>query len=540
MDCRYIGSFNHYGLFGLVLLSLILGLLRPDGVLAQPAVPTEALPLREADVIPGAEMEPETGAQTGAQTIDLTLPDLLNLTLAGNRELRNRTLERLVQRQQLAEAEQTFDPRFTPILRVDVSQDLTGNGGRGTIVDDPSDGEILLGNDSTDLDQQALLETTLLTRLGTDIRVGVDPLDAQQPFQFRLSQPLLRGFGTAVNEAPVNQARLNENQSQLALRGTTIDTLTTAITQYTGLINAQVQVDIQLSALERRQRQLEILQALVQAGRRAPIELFDTERSVADTQRSLADAQNQLIQANNDLLNLIGTDQNLRFVASAETVDRLFEAALSRAAAYEQAPLVQVALAQRPDYLQAQFQRQQLALDLLVAQDNLRWRLDAVADGNLGDFSQSVVGLVATRTFDEPQLETSRLRSEVSLQQQDNTLAQLQEQIRNDVTASLADVQSNRLGVAAAERATRSARNQLEADQAQFRLGRGNVTLFQIISQEEALVTAQTNELAARIAFLNSLAQLEQTVGITLETWAEQIDLDPLLEDLGPEPQPPS
>jgi outer membrane protein len=470
-------------------------------------------------------------ADSSTRIVPITLPELLNLTLQGNRDLRNDTLERIVQRQELNAAEQAFDPRFTPSLRLDVTQNLSASG---TTVVDTGD-ELIRFNDATDVDQQALLTTTLTTRQGTDISVGVDPLDGTQPLRLRIEQPLLRGAGQAVNEAPVDQARLQETQNQLALRNTTINTLTQAIGQYTNLINTQSQVAIQTQALERRQQQLEIQRALVAAGRQAPVNVFETERSVADAERDLVIAQNQLQQANNDILNLIGTDQNLTFVASAETVEDLFASAAAQAAAYELEPLIALALQRRPDYRQAQLQQQQLELTQLLAEDNLRWQINAVADGNLGDFSRSALGVVATRTFDEPQLETARVRSEVSLQQQDNRLTQLQEQIRNDVTASLAEVQSNLLRVEAAERATVNADLQLEVAKEQFRLGREDVTQFQIITQEDDLVRAQNDALAARIAFLNSIAQLEQTVGITLDSWAEQVNLDPVLGDPMPE-----
>jgi outer membrane protein len=489
----------------------------PESVDAEPVLPPETAPA-----------DPGPGATFSGQTVNLTLPDLLNLTLQGNRNLRNNILERIVQRQQLNAAEQTFDPRFTPILRVDVTQNLAASG---VEIVDSDNGQRLFDN-GTDVDDQALLNTTLTTRLGTDIAVGVDPLNDSQPLRLRVEQPLLRGFGQAVNEAPVDQVRLQERQNQLALQGTAIATLTIAITRYTNLINAQSQVAIQAQALERRQRELEIQRALVEAGRRARLDLFETERSVADAERDLINAQNQLQQANNVILNLIGTDRNLRFVASEETVTQLFGDAVARAEAYNQDQLVALALAQRADYRQAQLQRQQLELQQLLAEDALRWQLNAVADGNLGNFSETTVGLVATRTFDDPSLETARVSSEVALRQQDNTLAQLEETIRNDVIASLANVQSNQLRVQAAERATTNARRQLEVAREQFRLGRGNVTQFQLLDQEDQLVQAQSEELAARVAFLNGIAELEQTVGVTLESWAEQVDLAPVLREV--------
>jgi len=384
---------------------------------------------------------------------------------------------------------------------------------------------VLLGS-RTDFDQRVLLNSNLVTRLGTDIVLGLTPLEGGQLFQFRVSQPLLRGFGAAINEAPVNQARLGEISNQLALRQTVIDTLTTAIVGYNDLVNAQAQVEIQTQALARRQRQLEIVQALVQAGRRAPIDLFDPERSLADAEGSLVNAQNQLDQANNTLLNLIGTDRNLRFVVSLDAVRELYAIAAEEVLAYQPEALVAVALAQRTDYRQAQLQQQQQALDLLIAQDELRWQLNAVADGTLGDSSVGVLGLVATRVFGDPDPETNRVASEIALQQQDNTLAQLQNEIRNDAIARLAEARSNLQQVEAAERATLNARRQVDADQA-----RGGRDLFEAISQEESLVTAQTNELAARIAFLNSVARLEQTVGITLERWVGEINLSPELQE---------
>ena len=499
---------------GLPWVRLALGLGLGGAIAPFPAL-AESLPL----VPPPTEAAPVP--QGEPQAVPLTLSDLLTLTLEGNRDLRNRVLDRTVERQTLAAAEQTFDPRFTPTLEVNAT--LTEFGG---VEGSESElGAVLLGG-RTDFDQRVLLNTNLVTRLGTDIVLGLTPLEGGQLFQFRVSQPLLRGFGAAINEAPVNQARLGEISNQLALRQTVIDTLTTAIVGYNDLVNAQAQVEIQTQALARRQRQLEIVQALVQAGRRAPIDLFDPERSLADAEGSLVNAQNQLDQANNTLLNLIGTDRNLRFVVSLDAVRELYAIAAEEVLAYQPEALVAVALAQRTDYRQAQLQQQQQALDLLIAQDELRWQLNAVADGTLGDSSVGVLGLVATRVFGDPDPETNRVASEIALQQQDNTLAQLQNEIRNDAIARLAEARSNLQQVEAAERATLNARRQVDADQA-----RGGRDLFEAISQEESLVTAQTNELAARIAFLNSVARLEQTVGITLERWVGEINLSPELQE---------
>jgi outer membrane protein len=118
-----------------------------------------------------------------------------------------------------------------------------------------------------------------------------------------------------------------------------------------------------------------------------------------------------------------------------------------------------------------------------------------------------------------------KIRSDVALEQRDSTLAQLQEEIRNTVIADLESVRANLRAVEAAFRATENARLQLDAARTQFRLGRGGITQFQLLNQEDQLVQAQNAELNAEIEFLNAIALLDQTVGITLDNWAGQVNI---------------
>ncbi|WP_242026694.1 TolC family protein [Leptolyngbya sp. FACHB-17] len=466
------------------------------------------------------------------QQVSITLPDLITLVLQGNRTLRNQSLQRLVQRQELRAAEQKFDPRITPALSVGVAQSLSSASISGDL-DTPFgvSGGLAGRSRRTAVIRGAAVGASLLTPVGTNLGLIVDPLSDGQPLSFRISQPLMRGSGAAVNQASVNQARLVDSKDQLLLREQTIDTITTSMIQYTALIQAQEAVRIQEMALERRRRQLEILQALVKAGRRAPVELFDTERAIADAERDLIVAQNLLAQTNTNILNLIGTDQSLQFVASGETVQKLFQTALQQMQRYDLERLIQTAYQIRPDYLRAQLDIDIQKINRLVAKDNLRWQLDVQVNGNLGDFSQGTVGLVATKTFPEPFLEINRVQSEVGFQQAENSLAQVRETIRNDVTTRLGDVRSNLARVQAARQATENAQRQLEADRVRFSRGIGGVSIFQVISQEQNLVDAQNAQLLAEIAFLNSSVELERTVGMTLESWKVQIENSPVLKE---------
>ncbi|MCG8366988.1 MAG: hypothetical protein MJA27_27100, partial [Pseudanabaenales cyanobacterium] len=60
------------------------------------------------------EAEAIQGIPPTATVIELTLPDLINIVIQGNRDLRNAVLERVAQRQVLDQEESRFDPQFTP------------------------------------------------------------------------------------------------------------------------------------------------------------------------------------------------------------------------------------------------------------------------------------------------------------------------------------------------------------------------------------------------------------------------------------------
>jgi outer membrane protein TolC len=495
---------------------------RLTGVIIYSAVfTTIALPL--SGLAQTLEVAP---SDTPAATIvELDLPELITIVIQGNRELKNAVLERIVQQQVLQEAESRFDPQLTPNVSLQVRQDLS----------DRSDFEELDESDRTDLDENLETSLSLNTILGTEITLSVNPIDEDERVNLSITQPLLRGAGRAVNEAPVNQARITETSNILDLRQRVIDTITTSITQYTTLIQQQETVRIQEQALERRQQQFEIINALVEVGRRARVELIDAERSLAEAERDLQNARNQLAQANTDLLNLIGTDAAIQFVVPPAVFTQLFEESLRRVPDFQLNRLIETAYQTRPDYQQATLNIELEELGLLVARDNQRWSLDLEGNTLLGDTSREVTAaLQLSRTFGDESLRTAVERSRVSILQRQNTLLQLTETIRNEVSTQLGNVNLNLAEIEAAQQATEAAELQLQATQERFRRGIGGITLSNIIDSEENLVNAQNAELQARISFLNSIAELDQSVGITLETWQPFVELNP---DLIPVPQ---
>lgn len=484
---------------------------------AAPPVPTAppdaAIPSASPTPAPSAERSP----------IAISLPELLALVVTGNRDLRDQQLQRLIEQQELQEAEETFDPRLTPVFGVGLRQRFFRDGFPVVTLPEVIGGDFTELGDRTTFSQSVGLSGQLLTRQGTALGLTVDALD-ETPVTLQVTQPLLRGAGRGVNEAPVAIARLNETQNSLALQATLIDTVSTTVTQYTSLIQAQESVTIQQQALERRQQQLRILTALVEAGRRARVDLADVNRAVADAEGALLQAQTDLAVANTALLDQIGTEEPLVFIAAAEAIAALVAEAQARVTDFEVETLVETAYQRRPDYQQAVLDPKVAELNRQVAENDLQWQLNLEGNTALGDRSETTLGLVARRTFDDPALETALTRSQVDILQAENRLAQLQTTIRNEITNQLNTVRTNLARVETAQRAIDNARLQLEVSQELFRRGRSGANIFDIINQEENLVQAQNDELAARIEFLNSIVELDQAVGVTLDTWRDEVD----------------
>ena len=471
-------------------------------------------------------------APSTADVIELNLPDLINIVIQGNRDLRNAVLERVVQRQILNQEESRFDPQFTPDFSLQAERDLSNSAPSSNIAGTDNNLATIGLDDRTTLNQSLAVSSTLRTTLGTELELSIDPVNEASRVNLTITQPLLQGAGQAVNQAPIQQARISETNNVLELQQQVIDTTTNSITQYTNLVQRQEAVDIQVQALERRRQQFEIINALVEVGRRARVDLIDSQRSIAEAELGLQDAINQLSQANTDLLNLIGAETILQFVAPEDAIVQLFEAATRRTAEFQLEQLIELAYQIRPDYQQAKANLEFENLGLLLAQDNQRWRLDWQSNARFGNASpQMDTGLQLSRTFGDESLNTAVERSRTNILQQQNRLAQLTETIRNQITDRFRDANSELAQVESAQRATEAARLQLQIAQEKFRLGRDNITLFDITQREEDLVNAQNAELQARISFLNSIAGLEQAVGITLDVWRPLVDFGPVLAE---------
>ncbi|MBD2743020.1 TolC family protein [Coleofasciculus sp. FACHB-1120] len=450
---------------------------------------------------------------TTGRRIQLTLADVVILVLQNNKDIKNAYLERIAQRQDLAVAEDAFVPDFTPKLSLNL--DRFGSGGSTSTNSDVGVGATVEVRVPTGGRLSFGWETNGQTSNINNFNVDNDDLFGSN-LQLRLTQPLLRGAGVAVNQAPVEIARLDERANIQGLKSTLINTITDAILAYRNLLRAQERLNIEQISLESARQILEFNQVLIEAGRIAPVEIVQSQTDIANREVSLLAARNNLESVKLALLDILDIEQTLNI----EPVEKI----VLQSKSLDLNNLKQVAFQNRPDYLQAQFSLERTKFERLIADNNRRWNLDldAAYGNSLNDTTQLTAGLILSRTFGDLTVERDYQRSQVNFQQAENTLENLRQSIDIQVTDRVRNVNLSLRQVQLAQQARQLAERTLEIEQEKLRLGRS--AIFQVVSFQNDLVEARNRELDATIEYLNALTNLDQSVGTTLETWQVTIE----------------
>jgi outer membrane protein TolC len=495
--------------------------LQPVQPLATPSTPNVAQVKSQSQLQNGQQSSQinETNSQQNKpelvpemRAIQLTLSDVVILALENNRSIKNAYLERIAQRQDLVVAESKFSPNFTPTVSISLAQ---------------------FGSNRPAANSDAGLEATVKIPTGAQLSFRwaangqtlnsndsiLDPVDNGfgQNLQLSFKQPLLRGAGVNVNKASIDIARLTEQINILDLKSTLSNIITDAIIAYRELLRTQERLKIAQLSLKSAQDFLEINQALIEAGRLAPVDIVQSETDVANRQVSLIEAQNSFDAARLALLNILDIDQNVAIVPA--------EVLTASPVPLDSNKLMQLALANQPEYLKAQLDIDRTNLTLLQAQNNRLWDLSLNTSYGYDFSSTSDVraGLGLSYEFGNLTAEQDFQRSRVNQLQAENTLQEQRKSLELKVTDSIRDARLSFAQVELARKATELSEKQLEIAREKQKLGRP-ITVFELVRLQNDLVQARNQELNATISYLNALTRLDQTLGTTLDTWQVTID----------------
>jgi outer membrane protein TolC len=471
----------------------------------------------------------------------LSLDDAIEIALRQNLDLSleryDRTASALFVRQNLG----IFDLRsFANIVLTEDNQP-NASGLEGAAVLATEARSFALGLDQlTAWGGEASLRLNSSRRSSNSTNALINPqYDAGDTISF--TQPLLRSFGELATKRPILLARIGSEISREAFEQEATRVIQEVERAYWSLVEAQDQLGVAQESLGLARELHERNRVQVEVGTLAPIELVQSEATVATRDEEIIRARTAVGDTTDLLLQLLNLDRaaywDLEVVPTTEPETERLEIDLQEA--------IRTALEKRPELaLQALniesvdldrrfFQREKLpTVDLVLAygSSGLAGRgevfdpepitvdtglADAFSDAFGFDFDGWTLRLDAAYPI---QNRAARAQAEIAgldAARARTELDRIELQVVTEVRAAARGVESAAQQIEAARVSRRLQERNLDAEQRRYENGMS--TSFQVTEIQEDLTIARSREVAAVAGYRNALAQFYRVTGTLLE-----------------------
>jgi outer membrane protein TolC len=444
-----------------------------------------------------------------AQTLQLSLADAIALGLRGNRDIRRSYLQRVAHKFELQVAEAFFSPRL-----VLSGKHLARRGSEDREQDTRVAPTLTVSNEWGT--QFSLSWTRQLNRAAQAGRRD------QRGLSLEVIQPLLRNAGHEIVTAPRRRARLTEHSHRLRLQASVAQSVTQIVSAYRELLKAQEQQRIVAEALARSREQLKVNDALISAGRMARVDRLQNEADLAYQELNAEQAAHQLEASRRSLLQLLALDLSMPLYAS--------EALIAEPVDIDRQEALQIALARQPEHLQQRIAEELTDIDLLLAKNQQRWDLSLIAGaghdrhGFSSDTAQGrerrwngYAGLQLEIPIGDLSLRQRVVNAQVAVETQILQQAEARQLLEREVSDAVRGMQTQWRQYEIALRSRELSRRKLTAEQHKLQVGR--TSNFQVLSFEEDLRRSENAVLNALIAYLTAQTQLDERLGMTLDSW---------------------
>ncbi len=491
---------------------------------------------------------------------ELSLSEALNAALAENIDLSTALMDVEVSESSVMSAQGAFDVVITA-------------GIAGSIQESTPRGSVFIFNTGTrTLSGYFGVGRQLETGGRIDLRFDVQRSLSDQPLSFiqpelgsttlaayqitprlTFTHPLLRGVGIKYNKVQIERARLAATQAESQAQVTAQNTVRDLVSAYWDLLFASRDLANKHRSVELAKAQLERTRAQVNAGRLAPVDLKAVEQALATREQEVILAENTLLDASLNMRVLLGEDfedrvmlgldpstDPERFEPEPVDIDASVDMAMQ---ANPQVRQLQLALSSRRlDELEAANQRL-VQLDFTGTFSPQGRSVDTAADpstgtpqqrGSWGEAFRNFVnedvgrdGIFAEYTVSGALDLTWNVQNRTARGNHQRTLAEVRkaeaalEQVRQTITTSVIraanGIRSAQKRMEVAEISVELAEENLRAEEARFNVGRS--TSYDVLDRIDALQTAQSSALSARIEYLKARAQLQALTGEILPAY---------------------
>jgi outer membrane protein len=369
-----------------------------------------------------------------------------------------------------------------------------------------------------------------------------------------VTQPLMRGFGPALNHRFIRIAGNERRIVSLLFQQQLIATVYGVVRLYTDLVALYEDEKVKEETVALAEKLLKDTGAQVEVGTLARIELTRANAQVFSTRQDLINAQGRLDEQEAILKNVLTRSGNADpEVHTARLIPTDTLAISDRDEIRPLQDLVADALRNRPDLRQAGLQVDDSAIALAGARNATLPQIDLVGvmqnaglagttrpfspfayPGYAGGYGSALeqvlarnyptygIGLQVTLPIHNRIAEADLARDQLLSKQFQIRLAQMQNQARLEVEDALIAMGRARASYQAAAQARRLQQESLEAEQAKFQVG--SSTSFFVIQYESLLAQAKSTEVAALSSYTKAKAALDRATGTILD--ANHIAID--------------
>ena len=447
---------------------------------------------------------------------------------------------------------QGFDPLVTATVNWDHSTTPESNGssaGTSALVTTGKTANFSIGQ-TFPTGGTAVLSFGSLNQFQNSLGNSTNP-GAGSSLDLTITQPLLQGFGLALNNRTIRIAKNNLRAADLVFKQQVINTVANIVSLYWNLVAANLSVDVRNQAVAVSEKLYADNRQQVEIGTLAPIEVVRAEAQLASDQQGLVQAQGAALQLEFILKSALSrnglTDPSLA-EARVVVTDRIRIPEVEAVEPIED--LVSRALENRPDLAQSRMQIDNSKIALQGTKNTLLPTLSAVADlrnntlastqngligpssqttglvqaslgGGLGqlfrrNFPDYTVGLNLSVPLRNRNAQANMAVATLNLRQSELQVQRQINQIAVDVHNAVIALQEARAQYQAAVKQRTLEEQTVDADQKKLSLG-GDTTIFQVIQDQRDLSTAASNVVTAEAAYIQARVQLDLATGMILQ-----------------------
>jgi len=446
----------------------------------------------------------------------LSIREAILLALRYNPNIQNAELDRIIQSYQLRLANNEFELQYALSATGSV-QKSTFNG---------------VGSETTST-FLASPEFDLKTKYGTQASLNIDNNvsinNTLNPvLNFSITQPLLRGFGRAVNEAGLLDAQDNDRMNILGLQQSVVDQVTQVIMAYRNLILSGNNLQNQRLQLKEAKKSYEINEKKIEAGQLEPTGNIQQSYQIESLSLMVEQAENAFNTASQDLLQTIGLDPDMRLsVPSDVSVNEIKIPNLKQS--------IEIALNHNVQYLAQKMALRADERAYTVAKNQQLWQLDLAANiqsgvvndvtglnnGLRGIYNGNNTSESARVTLTVPIKDINRrsqlINAKIRLEKDRINLIAAKRALITMVTNTINNIESLAKRYELAQKQVRLAEQSYNLEKKKLQAGIS--TALDVNNTQNQLIQAQSGLIGAKIAYLNQLSALQRILGTTLEYW---------------------